>query len=70
MLARPEDIGKIVHELAGVRHAEGCEAILRRVSRSEGSWIPITFGRSRQQLGARLWKEPLSGRIFACALFC
>jgi hypothetical protein len=31
-VARAEDIGKIVHELelAGVRHAEGCEAILRR----------------------------------------
>jgi len=36
----------------------------------EGSSIPITFGRSRQRLGARLWKEPLSGRVFACALFC
>jgi hypothetical protein len=31
-VARAEDIGKIVHELqlAGVRHAEGYEAILRR----------------------------------------
>jgi hypothetical protein len=72
MLARAEDIGKIVHELGtcDVRHAAGYEAILRRVSRSEGSSIPITFGRSPQRLGARLWKEPLSGRVFACALFC
>ena len=42
MLARAEDIGKIVHELGtcDVRHAAGYEAILRRVSRSEGSSIP------------------------------
>jgi hypothetical protein len=32
LAARAEDIGKIVHELelAGARHAEGYEAILRR----------------------------------------
>jgi hypothetical protein len=32
-------------------------------ARCEGSSIPITFGRSRQRLGARLarWKAPLSG---------